>query len=1065
MKKYHLFLGCLFAGLIIPVVLLAQQKTAFIDKCGIDRYLQSAYKNYPGYKEAMEKGNRMLSTEMQLRLNQSKAAANNQRVNAVTVIPVVFHIVLPNADSVTDAEIQFQLDVLNRDYGGQNADSTNLSPMFPYSLRGHSGLRFCLAQKDIRGNLTNGIERRCSNTMATTAADDPVKRYTTGGLAAWDPTRYFNIWVSNSAINGLLGYATYPFSFSGYNSPDAVYQGVVVTRAGFGNSTALYAANRGRTLVHETGHFFGLFHTFEGGCSSQDFSLTTYPGSSDDDTPPQSNPTGYGNPSTVSCPSGKVQTGCSAGIDSGRLYQNFMDYTDDPCLTMFTVNQVLRMEAAVDLFRSTLKSSDACTPPPLVSNNISLTAMLHPFGGQGGFFPGCSVAEVSNVYCTSSLPYTISPAVRVRNAGSNAVGELDIWYAIDNNIPVLNSKYFFAAGLEVAADTLLSINPILLNAGTHTLKVFTKNPNRAPDRKPENDTVTATVLVDLPTPVPVVEGFEGPLFPPAGWRLISSSGDNLTWERTLLAKNSGQAAAFVNFYNYDLPGKDNLLSPAIDIRNADSILVSFYRAYKQYSLTPDNYIDSLELVISEDCGTTFKTIWKKGGAQLASNPGPTGFVDWYPVPTDWVPTTLDVKPFVSAGALSVHIGFRAKNGFGQNLFLDDINIKAFIKPKRDASIKEITEPFDRLCARTFTPSFVIANTGKDTITSLTVNYSIDGGSINKQVWMGTLPAGQSTTVSLAVVTLSRPGIHNLLVYSSDPNNSADQNTLNDSLSVRFNVFDPVPAPVNEGFESIAFAPDNWYVKPSNNSYSWDRTTNTSSEGLASAWMRNRRYNGNGAADDLYSPLIQIQNADSVFAKFDLAYSAVKYPTGSNIPTDTLEVLFTKDCGRSFTSVYKKWGEALQTTTSTAYAAGDTTGFMPVSRTQWRMDSINLTAIAGAVGTFQLAFRNINNNGNNIFIDNIRINQVTLPAKLKREGYLVIPNPSRGLFIVQHYLRPVNLKAVQVFNTGGQLVWEKRYSGDAQSSIPVNLSQVLDGVYVIRLLYTDRVITQRIIKIN
>ena len=133
--------------------------------------------------------------------------------------------------------------------------------------------------------------------------------------------------------------------------------------------------------------------------------------------------------------------------------------------------------------------------------------------------------------------------------------------------------------------------------------------------------------------------------------------------------------------------------------------------------------------------------------------------------------------------------------------------------------------------------------------------------------------------------------------------------------------------------------------------------------------------------------------------------------------------------------------------------------------QWRMDSINLTAIAGTNGTFQLAFRNINNNGNNIFLDNIRINQVTLPAKLKREGYLVIPNPSRGFIIVQHYLPPVNLKAVQAFNTRGQMVWEKRYNGNALSSIPVNLSQVSNGVYVVRLLYTDRVITQRIIKIK
>ena len=89
--------------------------------------------------------------------------------------------------------------------------------------------------------------------------------------------------------------------------------------------------------------------------------------------------------------------------------------------------------------------------------------------------------------------------------------------------------------------------------------------------------------------------------------------------------------------------------------------------------------------------------------------------------------------------------------------------------------------------------------------------------------------------------------------------------------------------------------------------------------------------------------------------------------------------------------------------------------------------------------------------------------VTLPAKLKQQGYLIAPNPFAGGFTIRHYLRPVDLRGVQITNAAGQLIWEKKYSGNAASNIAVDLSRYASGIYNLKLIYTNKIITERIVK--
>lgn len=666
-----------------------------------------------------------------------------------------------------------------------------------------------------------------------------------------------------------------------------------------------------------------------------------------------------------------------------------------------------------------------------------------------------------NAACTN----TITPVVEVKNVGLATLTSLRFNIKIDNNAPVTST---WTGTLPFTSIQQFTLPALTAAPGSHTLRIYTDLPNGVNDENPINDTATSTFTVLAPVGGPLVEDFEAATFPSTGWRVVNGNAGSATWQRTGSAKHSGASSAWINYFNYTTTGHlDYIISPILDVTGVDSVFVDFWRAYVRYG-TGTSFSDTLMIQVSTDCGNTFPiTAWKKGGNDLATRPG-TVTSNWFATAADWKEDKIDIKPFIG-NATSITVSFTGKNGFGQNLFLDDINISTFTVPRRDALVRKVIDPFSRLCSRSFTPLVELSSLGKDTLKTVRIVSITTNGTFTQRDttrWNGTLLNGQSVNVALTPVTVPAGGSFNYTAYTIFPNDLNDMNTVNDTSKVAFKTFDPQPGPVKEGFEG-AFPPASWDVAASNSTYSWSRNTQSSTQGTASAWMRNFRYNGNGAREELYSPLMQITGVDSTFLVFDLAHMPAKYPGSTGVPLDTLEVLITTDCGRTFTSIYKKWGEDLQTVDDPnfpgVYPAGDTLGFKPSNRTQWRTDSVNLTQLVGPTNKFQVLFRNINNKGNNIFLDNINMYSVTLPAKLKQDGYLIAPNPFSGGFTIRHYLRPVDLKGIQITNAAGQLIWEKRYSGNAQSNIPVDLSRMASGIYNVKMIYSNKVVTQRIVK--
>jgi hypothetical protein len=264
---------------------------------------------------------------------------NNSR--ALVTIPVVVHVVYrTTTENVSDAQIQSQMNVLNADFAKLNADWTNTPSVFQ-SLVANVDVQFCLAQRDPNGNASNGIVRKLT-TSTSFSTNDNVKRSANGGSDAWPSSSYLNLWVCNIS-GGILGYAQFP-------GGSAATDGVVVNYNAFGTTgTAAAPFNKGRTATHEVGHWLNLYHIWgdDGtGCTGSD-NVTDTPNQGDEN---------YGCPSfpTASCSNGP----------NGDMYMNYMDYTDDACMFMFTNGQKVRMQAlfATGGFRASLLNSLGCVP-------------------------------------------------------------------------------------------------------------------------------------------------------------------------------------------------------------------------------------------------------------------------------------------------------------------------------------------------------------------------------------------------------------------------------------------------------------------------------------------------------------------------------------------------------------------------------------------------------------------------------------------------------------------------------------------------------------------------------
>ena len=560
MKRFFIILFLLFTSLIF-----AQER------CGTTEYMLQIESEYP----------EIIAKRIKLEKDIQKWITKNPDYHQKTIItvPVVVHVVY-NApqENISDQQIQSQIDVLNKDYRRTNIDNI-MTPSVWTSIAADCEIEFCLALTDPNGNSTNGITRTQTTTSSFSMQGDPVKDASSGGKDAWPNNDYLNIWVCKLS-GGLLGYATTPFGSIGSDD------GVVIGYSYFGTmGTVQNPYNKGRTATHEVGHWLNLEHLWGGGwgsCGNDNVS----------DTPTQEEEN-YG------CPAFPHNANsCNTTNADGDMFMNYMDYTNDGCMNMFTQGQKTRMIAAINQSRQNLLNHNLCGGTPQ---------------------PPCA-----------------------------------------------------------------------------------------------------------PLTPPIAEDFQSSTIP-ANWSIDNSDNDK-TWEITTTAGFNSSSSIYINNADYAANGEvDDLILPPMDLTSLSNIELSFDYAYALWTDPNASQVwsDSLQIWVSDDCGSTWQKLWEKAGTNLVTTiPIFTGAA-WTPSSNnDWDSETINLNNYNNEDDFMLR--FRNVNDYENNLFLDNINVSA----SGTSAINDIHSS-ERILIK------IVDVLGKETTNTKRKNtplfYIYDDGSVEKKI--------------------------------------------------------------------------------------------------------------------------------------------------------------------------------------------------------------------------------------------------------------------------------------------------------------------------------------------
>jgi hypothetical protein len=444
------------------------------------------------------------------------------RLPSVIRIPVVVHVIhngdaIGTGENIADGQVLSQITVFNQDFRRMiGTPGYNTNP-----VGADTTIEFCMAQVDPNGNPTNGIDRR----NLGIASFDNAAVETAKANTIWDPTKYLNMWTFNFGgdLSGVLGYAQFPSGSGLEGMPtanciagEASTDGVVSAYSTFGSRTifpsGIYSGtsyDKGRTMTHEVGHMFGLRHIWgDGGCGVDDFCADT----------PLSDAANFGCPTTNSC--------VDIPVDLNDQVQNYMDYSDDACMNIFTQDQKDRMLAVLmnSPRRDDLLTSTVCNPvstPYIQFKRQVCEQRIAKSIIEGN---GCSYTEFTVPLNIDKAP----SANAVVNFFIDAASQADA-----SDIQIMTPSLTFNSGSTADQNLVFRIfNDGLQEADEELIISFTVNANGGDAvMNSDGNVFSLTIINDDSAPALVEtlslinEDFEDP----AGWLLFDADGDGRDW--------------------------------------------------------------------------------------------------------------------------------------------------------------------------------------------------------------------------------------------------------------------------------------------------------------------------------------------------------------------------------------------------------------------------------------------------------------------------------------------------------------------------------------------------------
>lgn len=559
---------------------------------------------------------------------------------ATIIIPVVVHNITHDGGVayVDKATIEAAINRLNLDYKRLNSDAANTRAIFqPYAAT--LDVEFRLARKDPNGNCTEGITRNESpysyNTSVSAAENVKAVSY-------WNSKKYFNIWVideiqANADGSFVAGYAQFPTT--GVNT----LYGVVVVNQSFGAND--------RTLTHEIGHCFNLFHTFQSACGSSCAST----GDNCCDTPPSI-------ASSFSCDF--TENTCSNDNTGGSPYganvvdqiENYMSY--NACQNMFSLNQATRMMATLNSTNTSTGLAQLSTP-----TNLTASGVADPYVQTPICIPlGADFSYNKQYLC---------------EGGSVTFADLDTY----NATPTL-WNWTFVGGSPSSANTA---SPVITynTAGTYgaTYSPGTTAGYFTPAVSKSNIITVSSIAAQYT--LPFSEGMENTTSFNNDWA-INTTGVN-AWQNVTTAAYSGTHSLKINNLTGVLNDVSEAVSSSLDLTSMSSPVLTFKLAYTQKT-TGGN--DQLIIYSSIDCGASWQIAAIKTASAMLSAPAtnttftPSGI-------TQWKAHSLTISAGL-ASKTNVRFKFYFKNSGGNNVYLDDINISGTVGINETKLVSNLT---------------------------------------------------------------------------------------------------------------------------------------------------------------------------------------------------------------------------------------------------------------------------------------------------------------------------------------------------------------------------------------
>tara|TARA_B100000963_G_scaffold76985_1_gene64997 strand:- start:3178 stop:4917 length:1740 start_codon:yes stop_codon:yes gene_type:complete len=369
-------------------------------------------------------------------------------LDVVYNIPVVFHIIYENEnENISIEQIQSQLNVLNEDFNRMNSDA-NQTPDDFVDIAANCNINFCLARRNPSNDSTTGVTYTQTAISSFSLYDNRIFHDSLGGKNIWNPKKFLNIYVCD--LNNALGFSSFP---GGLESRDAI----VINYTNFGTINLSPPFNKGRTATHELGHWLNLLHIWgDGNCGNDQV----------EDTPVQNNEN-YG------CPIHPSPT-CN---NNGDMFQNFMDYTDDACMNLFTEGQKDRMHATLNLQRSEIIQSKGCSYP---YEDIGINENISPVNNQE--------------YCG----YNIELITSLFNYSNSNINKSNIYFKIDDQeIQMIE----WNGNLLPNSSEEVNLGAFSLTAGEHSLLIYSSLPNGFSDLNRMNDTLLINFSIVDGTPL------------------------------------------------------------------------------------------------------------------------------------------------------------------------------------------------------------------------------------------------------------------------------------------------------------------------------------------------------------------------------------------------------------------------------------------------------------------------------------------------------------------------------------------------------------------------------------